>query len=240
MGEVFREPFLTPSRKLRFLDELSRNGNVRVAAGRVGVSRSAVYLAQRRDAAFAAGWRAALVRARDHAEAVLAERALEGVEEQVFYCGELVGSRRRYDSRLLLAHLARLDRLCAEDARAVDDAARFDAVIGDVGALSEAAECHPETGAPMTWPPRADFVAEARADAAAEARSLVTHGEGADRQTEEVFDRDAVAAVVAAAGEEWDGFHEPLYRAVDAVLGERRAGALVLSFRTVSTVSSRW
>ncbi|WP_310533278.1 hypothetical protein [Novosphingobium sp.] len=206
-------------RKLRFLDELSRHGNVRVAAGRVGVSRSAVYLAQRRDAEFARGWRAALVLARDHAEAVLAERALEGVEEQIFYRGELVGTRRRYDARLLLAHLGRLDRLCVEEPQAVDDAARFDAVIGEVGDLPQAAECHPETGAPMAWPPRADFIAEARADAVEEARSLIPHGVGPDRWTEEAFDGEAVAAAVTAAGEEWDGFHDELYRAVDAVRG---------------------
>ena len=108
------DPVLTPERKLRFLDCLSQHGNVRVAAARVGVSRSGLYLARRRDPAFAAGWRAALCRARDHAEAVLAERALDGVEEQVFYHGEVIATRRRFDTRLLLAHLARLDALCAE------------------------------------------------------------------------------------------------------------------------------
>ena len=89
------DPVLTPERKLRFLDELARHGNVRVAAARVGCSRSGLYLARRRDLVFAAGWRAALVLARDHAEAVLAERALDGVEEPVFYHGEVVAMRRR-------------------------------------------------------------------------------------------------------------------------------------------------
>ncbi|QPC97764.1 hypothetical protein [Qipengyuania soli] len=42
---------------------------------------------------------------------MLADRALNGVEEAVFYHGEEVARRRRYDSRLLLAHLARLDRM---------------------------------------------------------------------------------------------------------------------------------
>ncbi|MCW1402361.1 hypothetical protein OKA06_08495 [Novosphingobium sp. MW5] len=209
-----REPVLTPQRKMRFLDELSRHGNVRVAAGRVGVSRSAVYLAQRRDAAFARGWRAALVLARDHAEAVLAERAIEGVEEEIWYRGELVGARRRYDGRLLLAHLARLDRLCAEDAAALADAARFDAVIGEVGELPEAEERHPETGEPLTWPARADFVSQARADAVEDARSLVR----GDLGMVELFDAEAVDAAVAGAGAEWDAFHLALWQAVDAAL----------------------
>ena len=213
-----REPVLTPQRKMRFLDELSRHGNVRVAAGRVGVSRSAVYLAQRRDAAFARGWRAALVLARDHAEAVLAERAIEGVEEQIWYRGELVGARRRYDGRLLLAHLARLDRLCAEDASALEDAGRFDAVIGEVGELAEAVERDPETGEPLAWPDRADYVEHARELAAEAARSLVRHGSGRDAWTEEVCDAEAVDALVAAAEAEWDAFHLALWQAVDAAL----------------------
>ena len=108
------EPVLTPARKRRFLDELARHGNVRVAAARVGVSRSGVYLARGRDGAFAAAWRAALVLGRDAAVAEVAERALEGWQEPVFYRGQQVALRRRYDTRLLLAHLARLDKACAE------------------------------------------------------------------------------------------------------------------------------
>ncbi|MCZ8326037.1 MAG: hypothetical protein O9283_12315 [Sphingomonadaceae bacterium] len=108
------DPVFTPARKRRFLDELARHGNVRVAAARVGVSRSGVYLARGRDGAFAAAWRAALVLGRDAAVAEVAERALEGWQEPVFYRGQQVALRRRYDSRLLLAHLARLDKACAE------------------------------------------------------------------------------------------------------------------------------
>ena len=58
-GGFADDPVLTPQRKARFLDELSRHGNVRVAAARVGVSRSGLYLARRRDGLFAEGWRAA-------------------------------------------------------------------------------------------------------------------------------------------------------------------------------------
>ena len=78
-GASGADPVFTPERKVRFLDALAAHGNVRVAAARVGLSRSGVYLARRRDAEFAAGWQAALVRARDHAEAVLAERDRKSV-----------------------------------------------------------------------------------------------------------------------------------------------------------------
>jgi hypothetical protein len=44
-------------------------------------------------------------------EQVLADRALSCATESVFYHGEDVATRRRDDARLLLAHLARLNRL---------------------------------------------------------------------------------------------------------------------------------
>jgi hypothetical protein len=56
-------------------------------------------------------WDAALVIARPQVEEVLADRALNGVTESVFYHGEEVATRTRYDARLLLAHLTRLDRV---------------------------------------------------------------------------------------------------------------------------------
>lgn len=41
---------------------------------------------------------------------MLVTRALDGVEVPVWFRGEKVGTRRLYDTRLLLAHLGRLDR----------------------------------------------------------------------------------------------------------------------------------
>jgi hypothetical protein len=118
----------TPARQVRFLDWLAASGNVRSACARVGISAQAAYCARRRGGRFAAGWAAALVCARDHAEAVLADRALNGVEEAVFYHGEEVARRRRFDGRLLLAHLARLDRRCDAPGGAVH-AHRFDEIL---------------------------------------------------------------------------------------------------------------
>ncbi len=62
---------------------------------------------------------------------MLAERALEGVEEQVFYHGEVIATRRRFDTRLLLAHLARLDALCAEE----PETEPFDVALAQVAGL---------------------------------------------------------------------------------------------------------
>ncbi|MEL7680094.1 hypothetical protein AAG602_02885 [Citromicrobium bathyomarinum] len=94
-----------------FLDALAQGGNVRVACGAAGVSRSTAYRMRRACGRFEQLWDAALLVARTQVEAVLADRALNGVEETIFYHGEAVATRRRYDARLLLAHLGRLDRL---------------------------------------------------------------------------------------------------------------------------------
>ena len=102
---------LGTNRQADFLKSLQMFGNVRVACRAAGVSAQTAYRVRRRVRLFAQLWDAALVAARAHAEATLADRAINGVEEPVFYHGEEIARRRRFDSRLLLAHLARLDRM---------------------------------------------------------------------------------------------------------------------------------
>jgi hypothetical protein len=121
----------TAARKAQFLEALAHDGNVRAACARVRLSREAAYRLRRRDPLFARAWAAAQVQARDTVGDVLGTRAIEGIEEEVWHRGEVVGTRRRYDTRLLLAHMARLDKL-AEDDRAVEDAARFDELLACV------------------------------------------------------------------------------------------------------------
>lgn len=94
-----------------FLRILAQWGNVRGAAQAAGVSRSAAYRQRRECLMFAQLWDAALLCAKPQVEDVLADRALNGTQETVFYHGEEVATRTRYDSRLLLAHLGRLDKL---------------------------------------------------------------------------------------------------------------------------------
>ena len=124
-----RHDLFSPERQAQFLSALSEVGSVRTACARVGVSAQTAYLHRRRSARFAAAWDGALVLARQVAEDVLAFRALEGVEEPVFYRGEQVGSRFKFDARLLLAHLARLDAHIAASPHALRRAARFDELL---------------------------------------------------------------------------------------------------------------
>ncbi len=238
------QPF-TPERRVRFLHILATAGNVRRACHMVGVSPQSAYVHKRRDAAFAAGWDAALILARDAAEEVLAERALQGTHETIFYRGEAVGSRTRFDARLLLAHLARLDahaaRTEAERAPAPGIAARFDDYLAE---LLDAAE----TGwDPVFEPPIDEFdmppqwapATPTRAEALRAAREDVLHDfpasvedlppealadlDLAETDPEDVLDAalaEAQSAAETAAAEAWDDEAEARLAALDVLFAD--------------------
>jgi len=142
----------TPEIRVKFLNALANCGNVRSAALYVGRSRTSAYNLYHRDPDFARGWDAALLLARDLATDELQCRAIDGVEEEVFYHGNVIATRRRYDSRLLLAHIARLDKL-AENVTVTRAAARF-------GELTDAIAAEEDT-APLIAEPTAKELAEA-------------------------------------------------------------------------------
>jgi hypothetical protein len=104
-------PDVAPESQAKFVEVLSQWGNVRAAAAQAGVSRAHLYRMRRASPEFRRMWDAALVLARPQVEEVLADRALQGIVETVYYHGEEVSTRVRYDTRLLLAHLGRLDRI---------------------------------------------------------------------------------------------------------------------------------
>ena len=142
--------------RIAFLEALAVSGSVRSAARRVKVSHQSVYRARRSSAPFGRAWDAAMVIARGQAEALLADYAMSGVEEEVWYHGEIVGTRRRVSDRLLLAHLGRLDRM-RTDARIEALAEDFDGLLHrmragepidvDVGEGARPAAAGPDTSA---------------------------------------------------------------------------------------------
>jgi hypothetical protein len=121
-------PDVAPEAQARFVEVLAQWGNVRAAAAQAGVSRAHLYRMRRASPEFRRMWDAALVLARPQVEEVLADRAMNGIVETVYYHGEEVATRTRFDTRLLLAHLGRLDRV--EDTQGVRAAvADFDARV---------------------------------------------------------------------------------------------------------------
>ncbi len=134
-------------RRARFLEALSLTGNVRAACRSIAIAPMTAYRWRRACRHFAHGWDVVMVVARTHAEEVLADRALNGVEETIYYHGEEIGSRRRYDSRLLLAHIARLDAK-AQDHALAQAAQDFDAMLDHYGRSGECAAEHERDEAP--------------------------------------------------------------------------------------------
>lgn len=94
----------TPVRQRAFIVALAETACVEEAANHVGLSRAAAYALRRRPdaAAFREAWDAALdVGVARLSDAAMA-RALHGVATPVFYQGEQIGERRRFDEKLTM------------------------------------------------------------------------------------------------------------------------------------------
>ena len=108
---AIRHDGLTAERQRIFLETLAATGSVGRAAKACGLSRQALYAHRNRAdvPAFREAWEVAL----SCSVAVLAdaafERAIDGVEEPVFWKGEQVGTRQRYNDKLLIALLRARD-----------------------------------------------------------------------------------------------------------------------------------
>ncbi len=116
----------TPKLQRDFLESLATTGSVKIAAAKVGMSPSAVYQLKQRPegAAFKLGCAAALLIARGRLVDELLDRAIWGHDETAELLreeGRSFAKRRRIDSRLGLAMLARLDQMVETRARAGED-----------------------------------------------------------------------------------------------------------------------
>lgn len=84
-----------------FIAELAETGNATAAASKAGVSRSSAYAHRDIDPAFKALWEEAEAIADDALVAEARRRAVTGVEEPVFYQGEICGTIKRYSDTML-------------------------------------------------------------------------------------------------------------------------------------------
>ncbi|MGH6632845.1 MAG: hypothetical protein ACREB0_05750 [Sphingopyxis sp.] len=106
----------TPKLQRDFLESVATTGSVKISAARVGMSPGAAYQLKQRPegAAFRLGWAAAVLIARSRLADELLDRAIWGHEETTELMreeGRSFARRRRIDSRLGLAMLARLDKM---------------------------------------------------------------------------------------------------------------------------------
>jgi hypothetical protein len=218
----------TPPVRARFLEHLARKGNVRAACLLVGASTETAYRLRRRDRVFARAWDAAIALARRASESVLADRAIDGVVEDIYYRGEWIGSKRKFDARLLLAHLARLDKLVREEAEA--DAERFDELLAAV--LGEPIPADLECADEALAVERERFAEQAARHAGNEQLGAQSAAggdaqDGAELSSDQRRAReDARAAGIVDAEENaraearwrWDEWHGQVCAAVDAAL----------------------
>lgn len=85
-----------------FLEALADLGQVRAAARAAGVSPQRVYRERQKCPEFAKAWKEAMDLALDALEETLLDRAMNGVEKQVYYGGKSCGSVRQYSDALAM------------------------------------------------------------------------------------------------------------------------------------------
>lgn len=107
---VARHDGFTPERRKLFKQTLRETGCVRDACRVAGISDSTAYKARAADPEFAAEWDSALAMAAGDYQLLAWQRGVEGVEEDVWAYGKLVGTRVRRDDRIFRLLLQGSDR----------------------------------------------------------------------------------------------------------------------------------
>lgn len=155
----------TPERRRVFLESLAECGVVQDACRAAGMSPASAYALRQRKAGalFALGWAAALRHARERLADELLSRAMHGCTERIEKDGEIVATRHRFDNRLSMAVLTRLDReaeKCDDHSGTVTTVAEdFEALLDCVAAgdaEGEAAFVAAHRAPPQCPPPPAD------------------------------------------------------------------------------------
>ncbi len=96
---------LTAKKKQQFLERLAATGNVTGCAEAFGLARPTLYRHRKEDSEFAESWDEAIELAVEVLEDEARRRGVEGVEEPVFYKGEICGTVRKYSDTLLIVLL---------------------------------------------------------------------------------------------------------------------------------------
>ena len=112
-GRTLRHDGWTPDRQRAFLSAIAEGDTVERACRIVGLSVSSAYAFRQRaaGAAFALGWHAAALVARDRLADRLMARAIDGQIETITRPDGSVVERHRYDNRIAMGVLNRLDRM---------------------------------------------------------------------------------------------------------------------------------
>ncbi len=94
---------LSLRKRAKFLELLAQTGKVGASARAVGFNSTAsLHKLRRDDEDFAEDWSHAVEAAGDVLEEEAARRALQGVREEIYYKGEVVGAKYMYSDQLLM------------------------------------------------------------------------------------------------------------------------------------------
>jgi hypothetical protein len=127
----------TPENEQTFIETLEDTCNVREACRVSEIARTAVYQWRKDDAAFAKRWEDALAIGADSLEEEAVRRAREGVDEPVFYKGDICGAVRKYSDTLLIFLLKGAkpskyrEQLSVEHSGSVELASRLSKALAD-------------------------------------------------------------------------------------------------------------
>jgi hypothetical protein len=206
----------TPDRQAAFIEALADTGSVEAACKAVNMSTVGAYHLRRQPGAesFAAAWNAALDCGVQRVEDVVMDRALNGVEEPLYSYGKLIGTRRRYNDRLLMFILRnRAPERFSEGRR-----------ISGMGGLNAVGQVEVDR-LKKQW--RKEWEAEQANVSPAEVRASI------DRKIEALRQRHAkdAAAMWAKLSDEtraaWEHFVALRTRDLDALAADEAARALV-------------
>ncbi len=147
----------TAERQNIFIESLAKTRCVRDASRMAGISWNSAYRHRRRSKAFADRWDLALRRSETTIGEVTWQRAVEGVEEDVWYHGKVVGQRTKYANDLLRLLYQHDTNGAARDAQgrfapAGEEAGGTDAGAGPEIAAEQEALPAPEDEGPIPRP----------------------------------------------------------------------------------------
>lgn len=127
---------LTHAKKRKFLDAVAKGASVLLAAKAAGTSRQCPYHWRVMDAEFADAWDDAKRQGIDRLEDELRRRAYDGIQEDIFFEGKIVGQKLKHSDTLLMFLL----RASAPEKYCTRREVRIDGTIDFTAALVDAHE----------------------------------------------------------------------------------------------------
>ncbi len=97
--------FLTPAKKNKFLKILAETGNISESSKAININRNHMVKIRERDKPFSELWDQAINVGVDTLESEARRRAYNGVDEPVFYRGDICGTIKKYSDTLLIVLL---------------------------------------------------------------------------------------------------------------------------------------